>query len=165
MYIFHNSTSLGLELQFVSNGPKKATKVQKKPTNLISAKCSFSSQQLKTSTLNLVLGGTIKYTNKQVEAQTQTQRISLSLVWQCESRTSVDSVQGFFFVSSERIGSYKKSLTFNLMKTLYCLKRKRDKGNPNKTLITHLGLCTWKVAKSGVQDTFTGFKIKGKSTN
>lgn len=96
MYIFHNSTSLSLKLQFVSNAPKKAAEAQKKPSNVIFSKCSFSFQQLKSSTLNLVLGGTIKYTNKQVEAQTQMQRISLSQLWQWESRTFVDSVEGFF---------------------------------------------------------------------
>lgn len=52
--------------------------------------------KLKTSTLNFVLGGTIKYTNKQVVAHTKMQRISLSLVRRCESRTFVDSIQFFF---------------------------------------------------------------------
>lgn len=57
--------------------------------------------KLKTSTLNFVLGGTIKYTNKQVVAHTKMQRISLSLVRRCESRTFVDSIQ-FFFLSFQR---------------------------------------------------------------
>lgn len=41
--------------------------------------CWFSASSL-TYTPNLVFGGTIKYTNKQVEAQPQMHRNSLSLV-------------------------------------------------------------------------------------
>lgn len=46
----------------------------KKPFNCF---CSFNFSS--TYTFNLVFGGTIKYTNKQVEAQPQKQRNSLSL--------------------------------------------------------------------------------------
>lgn len=85
-----------------------------------------------------MLGGTIKYTNKQVVAHTKMQRISLSLVRRCESRTFVDSIQ-FFFLSFQRESALARKVSpVNLSKHYSILKEKEVKG-----ILTKLSLVIW----------------------